>query len=92
MSEQAKIEIVAAATAGTEYSYAIPANASEIAIGLRNEGAQCKYAWATGDIAGGNYVSFRGKREINTQRMTGKTLFFTSDQASDSLEVDARIY
>ncbi len=77
----------AMATANTEYSYAIPANAKRIEFKLRSLNALLKYSFTEG-ASGTTYITIPyGESEIiEDAKLGGKTLYVQSDKASQVLE------
>lgn len=88
MALKLKISTVAMAVAGTEYSYAIPFGTRKVTIKPREVGALMKIAYTAGDIAAGNYISFIGSKSIDGAVLKNQTIYFTSDQADDTAEIE----
>ena len=74
--------------ADTQYSYAIPQDTRKITIKPRIDGALMKIAYVDGDIAAGDYISFRGSKTIENAIIKNQTLYFASDKAADTAEIE----
>ena len=79
---------VSLATADTEGSYAIPAGTKRIKFKLRALNALLKYSFVSGE-SGTTYVTvpYGDIEEINDASLGGKTIYFQSPTASQTVEI-----
>lgn len=77
-------------TANTEYSYTFPANTSSFHMKLRAQNVKFKHCWTSGE-SGTTYMttpqnSLQSRPGID---LSGVTIYFQSDTASQEMEIDS---
>lgn len=89
VGEAPNIANVAMAVAGSEYSFAIPADTRRLEFSTRNSQSKLQFSFSAGQ-SGTNYISVRpgNTRVIDTiETAAPQILYFQSNKAADTLEI-----
>ena len=81
---------VSAVTAGTVYSYTLPANTKRFSI-LADKACELKYGTSAANISAGDYWPITGGAEYTEQflSLSSVTIYFTSDKDNDVIRVNS---
>ncbi len=84
------IATVSMPSAATEYSYTVPAGVKKLLFKLRDNANDLLFAYVTGNIGAGTYLTIPGgsSKSIEEIKGTGLTLYFQCSAANQTVEIE----